>query len=147
MRHITIAPWSTFRMIIAYLLKPRTSQIDLIPAKMIQTNWETTRNDPKFQNWGNLEFSTSFCFSNFGPCTRIWAFCAKKYQLSNLKESLHVHCFDSTAFKSKIWKLILFGPKCPNLGIWARHFRKQMSDLKSASSKQVTSRISLKLES
>ena len=33
----------------------------------------------------------------------------------------------------KIRKLILFGPKCPNLGIWAKTFRKPMSDLKSAS--------------
>ena len=32
----------------------------------------------------------------------------------------------------KIRKLILFKPKCPNLGIWAKNFRKPMSDLKSA---------------
>ena len=36
---------------------------------------------------------------------------------------------------AKIRKLILFGPKCENLGIWAQNFRKIMSDLKLASSK------------
>ena len=35
----------------------------------------------------------------------------------------------------KIGKLILFGPKCPNLGIWARNFQKPMTDLKLAPSK------------
>ena len=30
-----------------------------------------------------------------------------------------------------ISKLILFDPKCPDLGIFARNFRKQMSGLKS----------------
>ena len=43
-----------------YLLKPGTSQNVTKPA-------ETTRNDTKVQNWGNLEFSTSFYFSNFEP--------------------------------------------------------------------------------
>ena len=36
---------------------------------------------------------------------------------------------------AKIRKLILFGSKCTNLGIWARNFRKPMSGLKSAPSK------------
>ena len=35
----------------------------------------------------------------------------------------------------KIRKLIFFDPKCPNLGIWAQHFGKQMPDLKSVPSK------------
>ena len=35
----------------------------------------------------------------------------------------------------KIKNLILFGPKYPDLGIWAQNFGKQMSDLKSALSK------------
>ena len=26
----------------------------------------------------------------------------------------------------KVRKLIFFGPKCPNLGIWPQNFRKQM---------------------
>ena len=38
----------------------------------------------------------------------------------------------------KIRKLIYFGPKCPNFGIWAQKFRKPMSNLKSAPSKQGT---------
>ena len=43
-----------------------------------------------------------------------------------------------------IRKLLLLGPKSPNLGIWAHHFQKQMSDLKSASSKLSTGKVSLK---
>ena len=35
----------------------------------------------------------------------------------------------------KIKKLTPFDPKCTNLGIWAQKPEKQMSDLKSASSK------------
>ena len=35
----------------------------------------------------------------------------------------------------KIKKLILFGPKCPDFGTYARNIRKLLSDLKSASSK------------
>ena len=35
----------------------------------------------------------------------------------------------------KIRNLTLFGPKCPNLGIWARNFQKQMTNLKSVHSK------------
>ena len=59
---------------IAYLLKPGASQNELKPdktsrsqPKQPQKNNKTTRNDTKFQNWGNLEFSTSFPFSNFEP--------------------------------------------------------------------------------
>ena len=52
-----------------------TSQNELEPAERTQnqpkrtpkTNRETIRNDPKFENWENLVFSTSFCFSNFEP--------------------------------------------------------------------------------
>ena len=35
----------------------------------------------------------------------------------------------------KIRKLILFDPKCLNLGIWTQNFRKPISDYKSASLK------------
>ena len=41
-------------------MKPRTCQTT-------QKNCETTRNDPKLQKWGNLEFFVSFHFSNFEP--------------------------------------------------------------------------------
>ena len=47
----------------------------------------------------------------------------------------------------KIRKLIPFGPKVLNLGIWAHNLGKQMSDFKSAPSKQGTREISLRLES
>ena len=39
--------------------RAETNQID--PRKIDKM----TRSDPKFSNWGNLEFSTSFCLSNF----------------------------------------------------------------------------------
>ena len=41
---------------------------------------------------------------------------------------------------AKIRKLILFGRKCPNLGIWAQKFQKPVSDLKSAPSEQGTTK-------
>ena len=50
--------------------------------------------------------------------------------------------FEISAFKIgyirnfiKIRMLILFDPKCPNLGIWSRNVREAISDLKSAPSK------------
>ena len=50
--------------------------------------------------------------------------------------------FDISSFEigymrnfAKDRNLILFGPKCPNLGIWAQNFQKPMSDKKSASLK------------
>ena len=36
-------------------------------AETTQRNYETTQNDSKFQNWENLEFSSSIRFSNFKP--------------------------------------------------------------------------------
>ena len=45
---------------------------------------------------------------------------------------------------AKIRKLILFGPKYPNLGIWAQNFPKPMSELELAPSKYDTYKISLK---
>ena len=47
-------------------MRPKTSQNKPKPAETTQKS-KTTRNDPKFQNWGNLEFSTTFRFSNFEP--------------------------------------------------------------------------------
>ena len=40
---------------------------------------------------------------------------------------------------------MFFCPKSPNLGIWAKNFRKQMSDLKSSPSKPGTGKTSLRL--
>ena len=81
----------------------KTSRIHLKRAKTSQNNLkkncETTWNNPMLQKWGNLEFSTSFHFSNFESkcpnlgifgevifqqnftCTLfwIWVFCVKKY--------------------------------------------------------------------
>ena len=48
---------------------------------------------PKFQNWENLEFFSNFRFSNVEPNSQIWAFCAKKYQLSNLEKFCRHHIF------------------------------------------------------
>lgn len=58
---------------VADLLKPGRSQNDPKPAEMTQNQQklpkilQTTRNNINFQNWGNLEFCTGFCFSNFKP--------------------------------------------------------------------------------
>ena len=56
-----------------YLLKPRTSQTSQNDPKQPLKNHRTIQNDPKFQNWGNLEPS----YSN-------WIFWVEKYQRSNL---------------------------------------------------------------
>ena len=91
---------------VSYLLKFGTSQNEPNPSKTSQNqpkqlkkNCETTWNNPMLQKWGNLEFSTSFHFSNFeSKCPNlgifgeaifqqnftstlfwIWAFCVKKY--------------------------------------------------------------------
>ena len=45
---------------------------------------------------------------------------------------------------AKIRKLILFGPKCPNMDIWPLNFQKTMSDFKSAPSKKSSGKTSLK---
>ena len=47
----------------------------------------------------------------------------------------------------KIRKLIFFGPKRQNLGVWVWKFWKQMFDLKLVPSKQDTGKISLRLKS
>ena len=52
--------------------------------------------------------------------------------------------------KARIRKLILFGPKCPNLGIWDQNFQKKKKkkvNLKSAHPNQVICKMSLRLES
>ena len=69
----------SLEMFLTYLLKPVTSQNEPKPAKTSQINCKTTWNDPKFQNLGNLKFSTSFRFSNFELKSLIWAFWTKKY--------------------------------------------------------------------
>ena len=65
---------------------------------------KVTQIDTKFQNWGNLEFSTSLGFSNFEPKSK--------------KEILLVHYFEGPDFKSDIvfWKFRAQMPKF-------RHFR------------------------
>ena len=52
----------------------------------------------------------------------------------NVKFKISTFEIDYMRNLAKIKKLILFGPECPNLGIWAQNFRKPMSDLKSAHS-------------
>ena len=64
----------------------KTSRNDLKPAETTQKNWETTWNDPKFQNWGNLEFSEILIFQISSPNAQIWTFWDEKYWLSNLNE-------------------------------------------------------------
>ena len=46
-------------------IRPTTSQIEQKLPETTSKNCETTHNHPKFQNWGNLEFSTRFRLSNF----------------------------------------------------------------------------------
>ena len=66
-------------------------------------------------------------------------------QMSGLKSAHSKIAYRQNFVKTK--KLILFGPKCSDLGIWARNFRKQRSDLQSAPSKEGTGNVLLRLES
>ena len=47
--------------------RAETGQNKPKPAETTAQKCETTRNDSKVQNWGNLGFPTRFCFSNFQP--------------------------------------------------------------------------------
>ena len=67
-----------------HLPKFGTNQSHPKPAKTTWKNCETIQNNLKLQNWGNLEFSNSFCFSNFKPNSQMLVFWVNKYQLSNL---------------------------------------------------------------
>ena len=46
----------------SYILKHRVSQNNLKPVKITQTTWETTQNNPNFQNCENLKFSGNSVF-------------------------------------------------------------------------------------
>ena len=92
----------------------KTSQNNPKPEKATPKNCETTRNEPNFQNWRNLEFSISFRFSNFEPKSPNLGFWAKKYQLSNIPRCLH------PISKVVISNLtLLFEVARPNAQIWA----------------------------
>ena len=49
------------------LKRAETSRNDPTPAKKIKKSCKTTGYDAKFHNWGNLELSTIFRFSDFQP--------------------------------------------------------------------------------
>ena len=62
--------------------------------------------------------------------------------------------FETSTFKNRIQasfiritKIILFGPKCSNMGIWPQNFWKQMSDSKSVPWKYGRCESFLRLES
>ena len=96
----------TFRQkcdILAYLLKPRTSQNKPKPVGTTQKSCETTRNHPKSQNWGNSNFSTSFHFSNFEPKCRNLGILGKEVPIFQpFNEILPAPYFENADFKSGI---------------------------------------------
>ena len=97
--------------------RAETSRNDSKPAETTQNNCKTTQNDPKFQNWENLEFSASFRFSNFVPkCPNLGILGKEVSDFQNFKEILSVLYFEGAAFKSDII-FQNFEPKCLNLGI------------------------------
>ena len=63
--------------------------------------------------------------------------CNLDSKFSKANEGFKISTFEIGYMQNfiKIRKFILFGPKHPKLGIWARDFQKPMSDLKSAPSK------------
>ena len=103
--------------------RPETSRNEPKPSEQHLKNSETTRIDPKFQNCVNLEFFSSFCFSNFEPNSQMQAFWAKKYQ-------------PAPYFQSADFRSVIFFPKMQskNLQIWAFKVKKyQLSNLNETS--------------
>ena len=74
-----------------------------------------------------------------------------RFELKVLKTNARFETSTSkTEYKQsfiRITKIILFGPKCSNMGIWAQDFREQMSDSKSVPWKQGACESFLRLES
>ena len=81
-------------------------QVKNIPPPKKKTKKNKTKRPTKFQNSGNLEFSTGFCFSNFESNDQIWIFWVNKYELSYHNKILAIPNFEGADFKSDIdfWK-------------------------------------------
>ena len=59
------------------------------------------QSDPLFQNWGNVEFSASFRFSNFKPkCSNLGIMDRKASTFESSDEILPVSYYDGADFKS-----------------------------------------------
>ena len=87
--------------------------------KRAKTSWNNPkklRNDPKYQNWGNLEFPTSFRYLNFEPKYRNLGILDQKVlTFYNLNKMSHVPYFWMSWFQ--IWH---FRPKSINFLILAK---------------------------
>ena len=57
---------------------------------------------------------------------------ASKLSKTNVRFEISIFEIGYMQNFAKIRKLILFDPKCLNLGIWTQNFRKPISDYKSA---------------
>ena len=93
----------------ACLLKSRTSRSQSKQAEISRNDrkkkkkCETTQNDANFKNWGNLEFSTSFGFSNFEPkCPNLGILGKEVSTFESFNKILPVPYFEGADFKSDI---------------------------------------------
>ena len=93
----------TFRQkcdILAYILKPRTSQ-----------------NEPKPVEIRIRIFLLAFIFQTSSPNAEIWVFWAKKFQFSNLLTKFYLHPISKMLISNLALVLKNFEPKSPNMDI------------------------------
>ena len=109
----------------ACLLKPRTSRSQSKQAEISRNDRkkkkksETSQNDANFKNWGNLEFSTSFGFSNFESKYPNVGILGKEVStFESFNKILPVTYFEGADFKSDICfqKFLAQIPKYKNFG-------------------------------
>ena len=89
-----------------------------------QKKCETTRNNPKFPNWGNLKFSACFRFSNFEPNALIWAFWAKTFKLSNLSTKFCLYSISQVLLLNMTLVFENFESEYPQIwAFWAKKYQ------------------------
>ena len=138
----------------ACLLKPRTSRRQSKQAEISRNDRkkkrsETTQNDANFKNWGNLEFSTSFGFSNFEPkCPNLGILGKEVSTFESFNKILPVPYFEGADFKSDICfqKFLAQIPKFKNFGPKAITFLILMKFCLYAISKVLISNLTLVFE-
>ena len=122
--------------------RPKTNQNKPKPVKTTSKKCKTTQDHPKFQNLGNLEYSTSFYFSNFGPkCSKFGILDENLYyRISNLLTKLCMHPISKVLISNRTLVFENFEPKCGDFKseIICRKFWARMSNLNILGQKVLT---------
>ena len=82
--------------------QPQTGQKEPERDEKTQIKCKTTRNNPKFQNWINLDLSTSFYFSNFRPKSPNLGILGRKVLTFLSNDILSILYFKGADFKSDV---------------------------------------------